>query len=426
MGNGGQGTDSRGFGGFGRRNMLRRGSGAESPSSGNSSTQLNALSLLAERPGASALRSETTGFVESGATMLAPPPRGSSRRNRIEDLEDMMMMEAIRLSLASEEERKKKEDKEAKKEAKKKGKEMKKAEKAARKRVVYSNSANPSSLGLDGIVASLLEESPSAQDKGKGIDRSTNGTPLVPPSSKKDTSATVTSTSAPAAGNLQNYLDQIRAQLQTTDDYTLASPSGCEPQKPSHLRQISNASSSASSYVESVPGSLKNGLAGSSSSLEASPNASGLHIPPRDTVSNVPGSATPGGGAGTEPMFNFRSLAAMIDDEEKDDTSVHIENIRHQGDIPSENGTGHSPNHKSSEVIHGSNSISLEQSTVTLQAEGSLQGSSGNGSVDTPGVLVTSPSETSFHYQDKSISDSTGTEGILVSDSSEHPQRLPS
>jgi hypothetical protein len=40
----------------------------------------------------------------------------------MEDLEDMMMMEAIRLSLAAEEERKKKSEKEAAKEAKKKAK----------------------------------------------------------------------------------------------------------------------------------------------------------------------------------------------------------------------------------------------------------------------------------------------------------------
>jgi predicted ATP-grasp superfamily ATP-dependent carboligase len=32
-------------------------------------------------------------------------------------------------------------------------------------------------------------------------------------------------------------------------------------------------------------------------------------------------------------MFNFRSLAAMIDDEVKEDDSAHIENIQNQGDI---------------------------------------------------------------------------------------------
>jgi protein subunit release factor B len=73
-----------------------------------------------------------TGHVERGPMMLAPP-RDSSRRSRIEDLEDMMMMEAIRLSLASEEERKKKEDKEAKREAKKKEKRSRRRKRLQRK-----------------------------------------------------------------------------------------------------------------------------------------------------------------------------------------------------------------------------------------------------------------------------------------------------
>ena len=56
----------------------------------------------------------------------------------MEDLEEMMMMEAIRLSLAAEEDRKKKADKEAAKEAKKKAKVDKKREKKEIMRHRYS------------------------------------------------------------------------------------------------------------------------------------------------------------------------------------------------------------------------------------------------------------------------------------------------
>ena len=66
------------------------------------------------------------------------PGRTSSRRTRVEELEEMMMMEAIRQSLQAEEDRKQKEDKETskavRKEEKKRAKEAKKAEKAAKKR----------------------------------------------------------------------------------------------------------------------------------------------------------------------------------------------------------------------------------------------------------------------------------------------------
>ena len=56
---------------------------------------------------------------ESGGDLY--PARGSSRRSRVDDLEDLMMMEAIRLSLAAEEDRSRKEEKELRKDAKEKG-----------------------------------------------------------------------------------------------------------------------------------------------------------------------------------------------------------------------------------------------------------------------------------------------------------------
>jgi len=90
------------------------------------------------------------------------------------------------------------------------------------------------------------------------------------------------------------------------------------------LRQLSNASSSASSFQESG--------ADGSSSFEPSPNASGLHVD-HPVLDDAPASETPpGGGAGTEPMFNFRSLAAVIGDEDKDSSGnlvTHVEDASH-------------------------------------------------------------------------------------------------
>ncbi|SPQ26670.1 46c4c83f-75db-4900-8385-97dd65142c55 [Thermothielavioides terrestris] len=130
--------------------------------------------------------------------------RGSGRTN-IDDLEEMMFAEAIRLSLADEEERKRKAEKEERKAAKKREKEARKAAKAAAKQAgpyegassrSGQTSASGSSLSLPGLsfgrkrgnsaasnlrveasVASALAagDSPAPdsnyKDKGKGVDR---------------------------------------------------------------------------------------------------------------------------------------------------------------------------------------------------------------------------------------------------------------
>merc|ERR1711964_164895 len=79
---------------------------------------------------------------------------GARNRSRMEDLEEMMMMEAIRQSLAAEEERKKKMEKEAAKEAKKKAKEDKKKEKKE-KRVYGSGASSASGSALSLSLPSL-------------------------------------------------------------------------------------------------------------------------------------------------------------------------------------------------------------------------------------------------------------------------------
>lgn len=151
-------------------------------------------SMIALLSGATNRRTGGSGESRSGADGNDDlfPGRTSSRRTRVEELEEMMMMEAIRQSLQAEEDRKRKEDKEAskvaKKEDKKRAKEAKKAEKAAKKRgdgssggnklyksnaasssstipyrvgasksvspITYQSFGGDSSLGLDGAIAS--------------------------------------------------------------------------------------------------------------------------------------------------------------------------------------------------------------------------------------------------------------------------------
>lgn len=293
-GGSGQGQDSRGFGGFGRRSMLRRPTGDSSDSPGTSSPHLNALAFLAERHARQRDDNSPASDGPQASPFLAPPRGSSSRQSRMDDLEEMMMMEAIRLSLAAEEERRKKEEKEAKKEAKKKEKENKKAEKAAKKSGLYHTSTNGSDAFDGGGPATVartqsgttVDEENVVQGKGKGVDRS--GTPAV---------------AAPESNTENSTFSSVGRSLSGTGEVSSppGPPMGTEPLKRSHLRQISNASSSASSLVE------PNATQGPSSNNEA--------------------------GAGLEPMFNFRSLAAMIGDEEKtneqekqdDEDSTHVE-----------------------------------------------------------------------------------------------------
>ncbi len=324
MGNHNHDSDSRAFAGFGRRGILRRGAGIDGSSTATSVSQQNMLALMAERYAVSGARGELGSFGEGG--LAGVPPRGGSRRDRVDDLEEMMMLEAIRLSLASEEERRKREEKDSKKEAKKKEKENKKAEKVARKTGVYPNGANQSTAAFDKrqSEASLTTAaSASAGRKGKEIQRP--GTGENEDKSALDSSplANPSNTADPTSDVAQGHSERARAWLQPYD--TSASPT---PYKPSHLRTLSNVSSSASSINESASGSLGNEVRGLQSLSDASPNASGVSTVggalTQDTfISGTP----PGGGAGLEPMFNFSSLAAMVGEDEKAESSMHVEDV---------------------------------------------------------------------------------------------------
>lgn len=292
--NGQNAVEPRTFSTFSRRNMLRRTTIEGAEPSPNPS--LSALALLAERHAA---RQPEATPADGRPNTISPPARGSSsRRSRMDDLEDMMMMEAIRLSLAAEEERRKKEEKDARKEAKRKEKESKKADKAARKSSLFTVNSNTS---LGDSTSSLMERSrsnlslgaddDSVSGKGKSVERG-GGVPM-------ERSLTDEENPRPS------YLPAL--SLSGTSQESLASsipiPLAAEPFRRSHLRQMSNASSASSSFVDSGPATF-----------------SGTGTPP-------PGSL--------EPMFNFRSLAAMIGEEEKGDASAHVEHADSERDSSS-------------------------------------------------------------------------------------------
>lgn len=313
-------SDSRGFSlGRRRRTMF----GNDSPnSSGNGTPRGDASTLL------SAAAAQGPSSRNEGQSDLASNRQSSRRGNRLEDLEDLMMMEAIRLSLAAEEERKKKEEKEAakeaKKEEKKKAKEAKKAEKAARKSGFFM------SPPLDNAEDDSTGASSSAVGKGKAVDRSggyAGFNPLDEPTSTLNASS--------SKDDPQKHLEQSRSTLNTSLQKEGSGPGtspsfdpfgGEQPTHRSALRNLSNASSSASSFAESLQGSLQNDSPGnfgaSTSSFGPSPNASGVSLAAEN---DTPPQGTPG----TEPMFNFRSLAEVITKEEgkTSDNPQYIENV---------------------------------------------------------------------------------------------------
>lgn len=247
---------------FGRRGVLRR--STLDSNERPSDAQLNALSFLAERHAALNDRNQPP------AMFLAPPRASSSRRRREDEIEELMMMEAIRLSLAAEEERRRKEEKEAKKKAKKDEKEQRKADKIARKSgIPYTSSSM--GAGESGLFNRSTDNFPAGS-----LDGSSKGK-----SAERDHFGEAENEAFPSI-SFDNHSYSGASQE------SLTAPIGipvAEPLRRSHLRQMSNASSISSSL-------------------------------------NDPGSNTP---PVNEPMFNFRSLAAMVGQDEKNGEASHYE-----------------------------------------------------------------------------------------------------
>lgn len=368
MGNGS--NDSRGFG-FGSRSRFGRNRGENSPAASGSatpSTEPNARTVAEQ-------------IVQ--ARREAQEPGSTRRRGRIEDLEDMMMIEAIKQSLEAEEERKRKAEKDAAKDGKKRAKEEKKKEKRERKGVYGSgaSSAGGSALSLSlsnfgrrrgnsggsNLAKEVTPESvDDSRSKGKAADRDIGGasTMLAPINTTQYESSTAQGESL-ASRNLDggSFLS-----LQESHD-SPATPAALD--KPSHLRQMSNASSLTSSFGESTPHSPHDDVS-ANGSFTGSPNA---------------GNSSHGhevGDASSNTGINLRSLAAVISigDEDKPSTSIHSEEANPNGTDTSTGPTGQTLKPR------------LEESVATLTGDDSNAREHQTG---TPELIVTpgTPANTS-------------------------------
>ncbi|KAK6069893.1 hypothetical protein SCUP234_10472 [Seiridium cupressi] len=260
---------------FGRSGRFsRRQTGSESPgSSSNLGQNVQAPEpVQGPEPGAR-ISSARTG-----------PPR---ERLDAAHLESMMMAEAIRLSLADEEERRKKAEKEAKKEAKKKEKEDRKASK--RKNSVYGASEGGGSASASSLSLSF----------GRKRGNSAAGSPSLPAEASVAAASASANQSEPSSSSPVPTGGQDKGKaVDRNDSSSLPIPISQPPRGSSHLRQMSNASSISSSGLESLPASYKNKEIGTED--------------PRASEASLAGGKTEDEIAGTESMFNFRSLAEMV------------------------------------------------------------------------------------------------------------------
>ncbi|KAL7797394.1 hypothetical protein V8C37DRAFT_309364 [Trichoderma ceciliae] len=246
------------------------------------------------------------GAQSGGATDTAegqePSERSSSRnldgthRTRMEELEDMMFMEAVRLSLAAEEERKHKVEKALQKEAKKREKEREKAERKALKK----QGKDPYGGGLSGASGSSLSL---GLGRKRGNSASSNlrleATMQAASQSSKGTDIPDHERKTESIGDKGKGIDRgpQSGATETASSASLPIPAPSS-RGGSHLRQMSNASSLGSSPADSPLGSYSGqGLSGSDAAKRLS-------------VGNRSDSGD--GETENEPMFNFRSLAEIV------------------------------------------------------------------------------------------------------------------
>lgn len=235
--------------------------------------------------------------AESGPRLTAGRSTLGRERFDAAHLESMMMAEAIRLSLADEEERRLKAEKEARKEAKKREKDERKAAKK-NKGDVYGSQAG------SGASASSLSLS---LGRRRGNSALSNLRTEAPPAGQN--SVQLSAASGSGSAHLSSEDDKGKAV-----DRTEASSSRPDSTQPpaltasstqsrgsSHLRQMSNASS-ISSDVDTVSGSYTG-----KDTRETLQNrrSSGLSLGGQTDDEDT--TTTP-----SEPMFNFRSLAEMV------------------------------------------------------------------------------------------------------------------
>jgi hypothetical protein len=309
---------------FGRMSRFsRRNTNSESSNSADG----NAGAASTSGAAAGAVSGPEPGPRNSSGRALLAGPAADRRQSHMENLENMMLAEAIRLSLAAEEERKRKAEKEEKKDAKRREKEERKAAKAAAKGHPYSgsgqSSTNGSTLSLPGLGAIGRRRGNSAASNLRMEATTANAV-----ASTANSSGAANAMSAAETGDKGKGVDRGPAQTSPETEVGKANVDALHPDKaptsaprpvpsphqhagPSHLRQMSNASS-GSSQPDSQAGSYQN-----QSCLQEDPHASGVSLAGRSDASDEPGAVRSGENenddtSSTEPMFNYRSLAQMV------------------------------------------------------------------------------------------------------------------
>lgn len=223
-----------------------------------------------------------------------------NRRSRMEELEDMMLREAVRLSLATEEERKRKVEKVLQKEAKKREKEREKAERKALKK----QGKDPYGGGLSGASGSSFSLSLGRRrGNSAASELRLEAAMQATPQPSKGPEAPNNDKKAEIAGDKGKGVDRgLQPQsgaTEATSSSSLPIPTS-SPRAGSHLRHMSNASSLGSSSADSPAGSYPGqGLAGSDANAAK-----------RQSMGNRSDSGD--GETESEPMLNFSSLAEAV------------------------------------------------------------------------------------------------------------------
>ncbi|KAK4177239.1 hypothetical protein QBC36DRAFT_136948 [Triangularia setosa] len=285
-------TESRAFRSrFGRRNTGGSGS-AGTPSGGQNNGEGDNGDSGSATPAGGADSASQRGNRGGASNIVVP------QRIRAEDLEEIMFMEAIRLSLAEEEERKRKEQE--------KVKQQKKEEKKTKQ------GGGP----YEGTGECAASASSLSLERKRGNSASSNLRVEASVANALATTAATTS-SPPADGNSKDKGKAVERNPSTTSDGipTAAAESPAsrpalaahQPAGPSHLRQMSSASSISSSILDSQPSSF------TSPSNTQDPRGSGLSLESRSATEDGDGQDRDRDpSASTEPLLNFRSLAEVV------------------------------------------------------------------------------------------------------------------
>jgi hypothetical protein len=223
------------------------------------------------------------------------------------ELEEMMLAEAVRLSIAAEADRQRKEEKALRKEAKKKLKEERKA--------LKKQGSDPYSGGTSGASGSSLSL---GLGRRRGNSAASN---LRMEATVQGASSAVKGTDTPPETNAgrSEASDSKGKGVDRGTGEGLGEPSSSATSLPipvsssrggSHLRQMSNASSIGSSLADSPSGSYSGqGFTG-----------------PDGTIAQAAGNDVD---AGNESLFNFRSLAEMVGVNLEDGSATQPEGEEH-------------------------------------------------------------------------------------------------